>query len=306
MYWFGLAVIPIQLYALWIARRVVRGTSLTVAWWWAVMAVTVWSITALLAGESSGLLDHVAYSGVICWLTPAIAILGARRPGIGAWSGFVVLPMVVVLHWPAVSQLMGGSIDDAFELPVPMVIGVCLVIVMGLGNFFGTRFTLPAMLLAAGMGLILRTLSQPDTIRSPDVHRVVPIASILLTFAALLFIRRARQLLVVDGSDEDVRVRLNVMWADFQELFGIVWAKRAMDRINQFGQREAWPVRLELTGFEAKEPNCTISAEAVARIRWVLRRFVDPCWLDARLRPGADVTKISELKGSENHQTDAV
>ena len=268
--------------------------------------MTVWSITVLLSREASGLLDHVAYSGVICWLTPAIAILGARRPGIGAWSGFVVLPMVVVLHWPAVSQLLGGSIDDAFELPMPMVIGVCLVIVMGLGNFFGTRFTLPVMFLAAGMCLILRTLNQPDTIRSPDVHRLVPIASSLISIAAMIFIQRVKRLTADNLASEDMPSRLNAMWSDFQELFGIVWAKRVMDRVNQFAERESWSVRLELTGFEPANTEAPIKAETVARIRWVLRRFVDPEWLDVRLGATENVATISEPNSTSGHQNDGV
>ncbi len=52
----------------------------------------------------------------------------------------------------------------------------------------------------------------------------------------------ARSVIVRSTSQEPGPERV---WRDFQELFGIVWMKRAMDRINiEFAEREQWPARL--------------------------------------------------------------
>lgn len=231
-----------------------------------------------------------------------MAVLGARRPGIGAWNFFVVLPMVVVLHWPAVSQVAAGSFDSTFELPTPMMLGVILVIIMGLGNYFGTRFTLPVILVAAGLCLVLRTLSQPDTSRSSDLGQIIPIASLLLSAAAGLFVYRSRSMRAPIEPEGDLDARVNRMWIDFQEVFGIVWAKRVMDRLNQFAQREKWAARFDLPGLEPMEPNGRISEAAVGRIRWVMRRFADPDWLDARLGKSEAIPENSEPSPEEPHQ----
>lgn len=289
MYWLGVIALPIQLFACLRARRFVGGTSLTSAWRWSLLGVGVWSVTVVASYQTSGVLDHLAYAGVVCLIAPAIAVLGARRPGIGAWSGFVVLPLLVVLQWPSVSQAFTGSLHDAFELPIPVMLGCLLVTVMGLGNYFGTRFTLPTFLVGVALCLVLMSLVQPDSSRKLDVNRAVSIASVILALSALLFLTRLGG--GAEGrSKEDDLERLNVVWNDFQELFGIVWAKRVMDRMNQFSQRESWPIRLELNGFEftGSEP-VNVPEVVIKRIRWVLRRFVDPDWLDARLHPGVTI-----------------
>ena len=266
------------------------------AWYWAVFAIFVWCATVIASNNTSGMLDHLGYAAVICLLAPAIAVLGARRPGVGAWSGFVVLPMLVVMQWPSVSQAFTGSLSDAFELPVPVMLGCGLVLIMGLGNYFGTRFTLPVMLIAAGIGCILSSLVQADTRRSPDVDRMIHVASVIFSCASLLLIARMPAAREKPASDnpEDTLTRLNIVWDDFQQLFGIVWAKRVMDRMNQFSTREKWPITLQLTGFEPSAPdsNPEIASATIDRIRWVMRRFVDPEWLDARL-------------GNQNHKSAA-
>jgi len=81
------------------------------------------------------------------------------------------------------------------------------------------------------------------------------------------------------------------VWRDFQELFGIVWMKRALDRINmEFAEREQWPARLGPDGLEWSTPpsedqQAAIEGRLVYAMQWLLRRFVDPSWINERLPP---------------------
>ncbi len=105
--------------------------------------------------------------------------------------------------------------------------------------------------------------------------------------------------------------RFDKLWFDFFDTFGIVWGRRIQDRVNFIATREGWPARLELDGFvwsddlkPAVPDGTTVSAnlqelqingqqkysdnrEIESRIeytfRWLLRRFVDPAWIDERL-----------------------
>ena len=64
-----------------------------------------------------------------------------------------------------------------------------------------------------------------------------------------------------------------------------------MDRVNETSQRENWPVRLGIEGFrpEPASKASAVQAEHTQRVehtfRWLLRRFVDPEWIDARMEP---------------------
>jgi hypothetical protein len=80
------------------------------------------------------------------------------------------------------------------------------------------------------------------------------------------------------------------VWQDFRDFFGMVWGRRVMDRMNQTAAEEGWPVRLHFDGLAA--PGTTgqikLSPDQASRVeqvfRWLLRRFVDPEWIDERMK----------------------
>jgi hypothetical protein len=87
------------------------------------------------------------------------------------------------------------------------------------------------------------------------------------------------------------------VWHDFRDQFGIVWAQRVRERINERSTLENWPVRLERDGFVAQTDGAGNDVAAADprvdhTLRWLLRRFVDEPWLNARLGthpPGSEV-----------------
>ena len=54
-------------------------------------------------------------------LSPLMAVLGARRPSANVWAWFVVLPMLVVLSWPAIIAWGTGQ-QSGFQLETPPLI----------------------------------------------------------------------------------------------------------------------------------------------------------------------------------------
>ncbi len=264
-------------------RQTSQATTAEPARWWAIFALVAFilSVVGRWDGVETSLRTSSAlgYFAAVVLLTPLIAILGARRPGVRAWPWFVVLPLVVVLQWPSVSQLISGRSDVAVEVPTPTTIGFLLVLVMGAGNYFGTLNTLAAVLGGAG---IVVTLARSANWVDPATNWPEPLAATLFMLAAVRIRRRFRPP-VPSASQPDVH-DANRLWIDFRDLFGIVWARRVVDRVNQFAQRESWDVQLTLDGFVTKSASQNAVAplvvdvpdRAVEVLCWVLRRFVDP------------------------------
>ena len=93
----------------------------------------------------------------------------------------------------------------------------------------------------------------------------------------------------------------NRVWLDFRDSFGVVWAMRVAERVNQSAAAYAWSVRLRWNGFQGidQEENrvvdSTIDRDTDAplagvapeqldqAVRTLLRRFVSPDWIDQRM-----------------------
>ncbi|MCR9199262.1 MAG: hypothetical protein NXI04_11500 [Planctomycetaceae bacterium] len=225
-------------------------------------------VAQLFPGASEFWPSLLCWSTAVLGLTPFVDVLGARRPQHQAWPLFVVGPMVLVFHWPAIAQLAASGTQAAIEIPGPFAIGYVLVVLMGCGNYFGTANTMSAIL--AGTGLLLVQLPLTTATDAGSTWQLM--GPILLALAAALATPPSSE-------SESTSQGANQLWTDFCDLFGMVWAKRVMDRVNQFAERESWSVRLSLFGFVASRDPQTdpVAPDARATIVmcWVLRRFLD-------------------------------
>ena len=271
-----------------------RGLTLRTAFWWSFCAQ--WVLTLSVAGRlffpDSGAAWHSAasYLSATLLLTPLIVILGARRPGIDAWRWFVVLPLTVVLQWPAAAQLLHGVRREPLEIGTPAIIGVLLILVMGGGNYFGTGFTGPACLLSAG--IVLQLLPVSGWISDPSS---LPLWSPVLIFIAVQLTESRLHWQVHEiQNTSDRTARVDRVWSLFRDLYGIVWAKRVMDRVNVFARRENWARELTLDGFVPPQSESHSASTGMASagpvteaeltreidvMCWVMRRFADSVWL---------------------------
>tara|TARA_R110002072_G_scaffold302603_1_gene486641 strand:+ start:98497 stop:99426 length:930 start_codon:yes stop_codon:yes gene_type:complete len=265
-----------------------RSTTLPTAAWCAMTglgsAAVAQSIELINPAQSTGWVDLGWYFAAVVLLCPGIAVLGARRPGASAWAFFVLLPLVLVLMWPAVASFQVARPTDPIEIEVPALVGFGLVLIMSGGNYFGTRYTLSTLYYAAAIVLLVAPMSAavPDIFPERSTARFIASLAILLAIAETH--RRSKAAAEVGIS------RLDVLWFDFMDSFGMVWAKRVMDRINESARHEKWTMQLELHGFVpfAESPSADEMLRTKGRIehtfRFLLKRFVDPEWIDIRLR----------------------
>ena len=265
--------------------RHVRNTTLSGCWLWLATGLVSWSAcwlsTVLLGLVGSHLEQQVWYLVSVLMLCPLIAVLGARRPASRIWSWFVVWPLLLVLGWPALAAWNTGETASPFQLEGPALMCYGLVLIMGVGNYCGTRHTVPALLLAIALVLLVApaTAIISEQLTQPEI---LPIwATICLAAAFGTAMRGSTQ-------TSQSEIALDRLWIDYRDQFGIVWARRFQDRVNQTAEAENWPARLQLQGLVWSSENAAGDPEAVAKIettyRWLLRRFVDPEWIDRRLK----------------------
>jgi hypothetical protein len=271
------------------ARARLRNTTLRGAWWWGAIALSLWALsffaTEVFGWLREGEADQVWLASAVLLVCPFVAVLGARRPGSRVWDVFIVAPLAIVLDLPAVTAWNRDLQPAALHLEVPMLAGYALVLVMGAGNYLATRFALPALLAAAAMLLVPVSMSSLHGAPDPSLAR--PLATLLLSAAvwgAVLGLRKTRRTVRPAGPTP-----LEELWNDFRDLYGIVWARRVLDRVNAAAVQEGWPVRLQLTGFFAIDSSRALpltpeqSGQIEHTLRWLLRRFVDPEWIDERI-----------------------
>jgi len=272
-------------------RVVLAKTTLVEAWRWGVLALCVWGgtwlATELVPLAREGLADQLWFASAVVMVGPFVAVLGARRPGSRVWSWFIVLPVMIVLFLPAVIAWNRDLRPAALRLEVPMLVGYGLVLLMGAGNYLGTRFALSAFLVAAACLSVLWPISSlaswiPGWFpwESRTTHAAATMGLSLAVWVGAWQAERTS------------RARTNsleAVWIDFRDFFGVVWGRRVLDRVNEAAKQENWPVRLHLDGFAPVDPakRIELSPEQFGRmeqvLRWLLRRFVDPEWIEERM-----------------------
>ncbi len=265
--------------------RTVRHTSLVAAAWWAVgsqLILTVaWVGMILPQTFSPGIADQIWYLAAVSSICPLVAVLGARRGRIVDWSLFVLLPLIAVLEWPALAEWSRTWNGRRLELEAPSLIAFVLVLLMGVGNFLGTRWTWPALWWAMNWGWVLwnfGTLFGQVKIPREMTLGIVAVFQILFWWSVETAARRKP---AASGWDR--------VWVDFRDHFGILWAFRVMTRINEVAHREQWPWRLTADGLKlvasvnspAGDPSADPRVDRT--FRWLLKQFVDSEWIDTRL-----------------------
>lgn len=279
------------LIALWVVARslrTLRQTTLPTAAWCAVggltIAVVAQSIEFAYPAQLNGWVDLGWYFAAVVLLCPGIAVLGARRPGASAWAFFVLLPLVLVLMWPAAASFQMARPAAPIELEVPALVGFGIVLIMSGGNYFGTRYTMSTFYYAVAIVLLI----VPMSVAAPDFFPERSTARSMASLGFLLAIAETNRRSKAAPNDEISR--FDVLWFDFMDSFGMVWAKRVMDRVNESARHEKWAMQLELHGFVpvAETPTAEELLRTEERIehtfRWLLKRFVNPEWIDARLK----------------------
>ncbi len=270
-------------------------TSLVAAGWWSVwvQATLTVAVIGTIAKDriGPGIVDQLWYLAAVFSLCPLIAVLGARRGRIVDWNLFVLLPLVIVLEWPALAEWKRCWNGQRLELEMPSLIAFGLVLLMGAGNFVGTRFTRPALVWIATWGLTVWTFGNPlgkTHFPRESVYSFLTISQLVLWMTVAQAVRRSANV-ARSGQSSNLLTGWDRVWQDFRDHFGIVWSFRLMARVNEVARREEWPWTLTIEGLrhvslahaQAANPNSDPRVDHT--FRWLLKQFVDPEWIDARL-----------------------
>jgi hypothetical protein len=283
-------------------RKAVAGTTLLAAWRWGLAALGM-SLVAAVAGAleavSPGGIDHLWYAACVLWLCPAVAVLGARRPGSAAWSGFVMVPLLLMLEWPVsgvalaswISGVSKGPLFETLTLDWPELIGWLVVLGLGTGNYLMTRRGGAVLGGAAGVLALLWPLSGSLLAGAwPDHVRLCGTVAL----AVALWWAGPRGSVLGPEPDADRRRRLERAWDDYCQAYGLVWAVRVEARVNEElarleggGTLGPGGVRFAEEDLVGEEVRDAVYRRAESTLRWLWGRFVDEAWVEKRLGPGA-------------------
>lgn len=228
-----------------------RGTSLRHALAWTSAAWIAWAayLAILALGSPSEDMRHLTLSLTGC---AGAAVLGARRPGVGAWN-FVVVGLLAVLMLPWVEGVFIGGTGPRGGLPSLFLAGTLTV---GIGNYLPTRLGLGALLLGVGVAAAL--------IPSVQNQLLTGACLVLAPWVAWLPSRWRRP----------VPSEVDRLWLSFRDRYGVVWGQRLREQFNRSAAHANWPVQLGWWGLHAIVPLDAIrEAEVRATLHALMKRF---------------------------------
>jgi hypothetical protein len=242
------------IYPLTRALRANRATTLRQPLIWALLAWAAWTANAwfyvLRPDRDAPFLPYLALCLTGC---AGVAVLGARRPGVGAWN-FVVVGLLAVLLLPVLNGLGEPRVEGAHWLFLSVTLAVPIV------NYLPTRLGLSAVLVAVGCGCEMAVLVGAEL---PGLQSVAMILLALSPWvSAILFARKSF------GSEFDR------LWLAYRDRFGFVWGQRMREQFNRAAHHAGWPVELRWGGLhttdtdDAPEP-----ASLLTTLRAILKRF---------------------------------
>ena len=253
-------------YPLWCAWQSNRPTSLSHAVCWAIASWAGWGL-ALATAASWPSLTATASSYLALALTgcAAVAVLGARRPGVKAWNLVVVALLAVDLLPLAESFLTGGVLQlNVFRL-------ICLAgtLAVGVCNYLPTRLAPAALALLVGGTLELWAIV--IAMRTGQEQRwLLETGWIAMLFTPWIAYGSIRG----EGLSASQFDRL---WLDFRNRFGFVWAQRLREQFDRSAVNAGWPVVLRWQGLRllpaTPRPEAAAQTAMLATLRALLKRF---------------------------------
>lgn len=235
------------------AWRAHRADSLAHAVLWAIAAWLVWGITFLADDDAVG--RYIALSLTGC---AGIAVLGARRPHVGAWN-FVVLGLFAVMILPLTEALLIGT-RSADTL---RIFFMAATIAVGVLNYLPTRFAPAALCLAGACAGHMLLLFAPAWL--PENALFLP----ALLLIAVPWVGWA----CVRGRKAKLRP-IDRLWLDFRDGWGVLWAQRVREQFNRALASAGSSATLRWSGIIGLEEGEEMLA--LETLRAILQRFVAP------------------------------
>lgn len=278
--------------------RASAGLTLRLALPWCVVGSALWLGAALHPFAADSRSDLLWYAGLTAWLGAGMAVLGAKRPGAGAWTSFVLIPMSLMLTWPVVVQLRPGRMLMPLRFDSPAIAGASIVLLMAAGNYLSGRFALSAVALGSGAMYVIASCSAPFSPWADATCRPLCVATCWIFAVAWAWIPMPA---TAPGVER--------LWTEFCDRFGLVWQRRLQDRLNQLAIDEQWGVRFDGRRVVIDDAD-RFAASAVRveyRLHWLFRRFADADWIADRLGKPVPLEASrfeSDIPNAPSQQTD--
>ena len=270
--------------------RSARGTTLAGVWLWALFSY--WSLATVElsvmwnnATEAESFNEALRYLAAVTTFCPIMAQLGAKRPQVQVWP-LVVVSLWVVLCLPAGEFLLlkQGALMEISPARSWFLVVLALV---GLANNLPNRFWPSVLLLFCGQLLLL------------DPYLPAGIADLLSlnnsALWALLLIAGALLLHVFGWPVGGLHNASNRLWFDFRDTYGVLWALRLAQRVNEDQQRNGNGTILGWSGFRSRDPEgvgeIDLGDPSVRQFKSLLTRFVSAQWLAHRLSESRDAMR---------------
>jgi hypothetical protein len=243
-------------YPLTIAWICNRFTTLRYALFWAAATWSIWMVVAACGAIWPIWEGYFAQYLALC-LTGCIgvAVLGARRPGAGAWN-FVVMGLLAVLLLPVAEGFGTPRLNWVYLA----FLGATLFV--GLVNYLPTARVLAALSLAVACGIEIAGLVRTD------------VPAWLTSLGHCLVGLSPWLALAVNWWKGTLATEFDRTWLSFRDRYGVVWAQRTREQFNRTAANARWPVTLTWQGLQsAGDGSAPDSEDLLQTLRALLKRF---------------------------------
>jgi len=262
-----LLVFVTDIFPFWRAVQAHRRMTLISSILWGFVALMAWtvevSMEALWPGIESTLPGYLALSMTGC---ASMTVLGARRPGAGAWN-FVILGLLAVMLF---LWLEGQLAEDDLILHRVRTVFLASTVAIGVLNYLPTRLAPASVLLALGCAGELLIISGSESLQSA-LAPARNFSRLMVGLVPWLAYARLRwQPLPALEFDQ--------VWLRFRNSYGLVWAQRLREQFNQSAKHSNWHAILRWQGLrvipaERRPPSYEDRQEMLDNLRALMKRF---------------------------------
>jgi hypothetical protein len=218
------------------------------------LAWLAWGGAWLADGLAQRTVAVAARYGALCLTGCAgVAVLGARRPVLGAWH-------VVVVGLLAVLLLPLGEGWGRLQLSPPRILFLSITLGVGFVNYVPTRLGPAAVLAAAGCAMELWSLVSPEGVSAAGLI-AGRMALAVSPWVALVFL-----------AGRPAGTEFDQTWRGFRDRYGGLWGQRVREQFNRAAANAGWDARLAWGGLRfASDPRK--HEQALETLRALLKRF---------------------------------
>lgn len=275
------------------SQRHLIGTTLSAPCWWCVAGLA--TLLTVAGCQFAGWVSPTSAAngwllGANLTLCPGVALLGAKRPQDRSWQ-WIVASFWLILSLPPLQQFLLGGRAAIAELHPARAWFIGGTILFTAANSLVSRQALAVLAAAGGQWLLFAPYCRSDEPTSPFVS---PMTALAILAASVL-------LTAIPLPSPVPRTPLDRLWLDFRSAFGLVWALRVQEAMNEVARAQQWDVALGWRGFFApssgENPVLTPAQSHVLQqaFRNHLRRFVSSEWIEERLAEPRGFAKVADL-----------